>query len=199
MKQGSKEALAIILVFAISHLANDHCREYPADQKVEQEKVEITKDSQDEPKQESPKKAKKIKKVTRKVRMAQWKTIIQKAGSTYGVKECLISAIIVHESDGYCNVVSRAGAKGLMQLMDETANDMGVNDPMDPTQNIMGGTKYIGRLIRHYNGDIQLALAGYNAGPTVVKEYGGVPPYPETKQYIDRVLKSAGINQEKDS
>jgi soluble lytic murein transglycosylase-like protein len=85
--------------------------------------------------------------------------------------------------------VSRAGAIGLMQLMPEVALELGVEDPFDPRQNVMGGTKYLRRLLNLYNGNVPLALASYNAGATNVAQYGGVPPFPETQNYVKQITR----------
>ncbi|MDC0948147.1 lytic transglycosylase domain-containing protein [Gammaproteobacteria bacterium] len=111
---------------------------------------------------------------------------IQKAGETYGVDPILIHAIIKVESDYRPSVESVKGAKGLMQLMDATASDYGVLNPFDPQQNIEGGTAFLSDLFSQF-GDIDLVLAAYNAGPQRVREYNGVPPFKETKEYINRV------------
>lgn len=100
----------------------------------------------------------------------------------------LIYAVMMVESGGRSDVVSPKGAKGLMQLTDATASDMGVVDSLNPGQNIAGGAKYLRRLLDKYDGDIRLTLAAYNAGPGTVSKYNGVPPYSETRQYIEKVL-----------
>jgi soluble lytic murein transglycosylase-like protein len=84
--------------------------------------------------------------------------------------------------------VSHAGAVGLMQLMPHTAGEMYVQDPVDPAQNIMGGTRYLRWLANQFKGDMLLTLAAYNAGPDAVKKYGGVPPFEETRTYCKRVM-----------
>ena len=101
----------------------------------------------------------------------------------------LIKAIIMAESGGNPFAISPKGALGLMQLMPETANELSVSNPFDPEENIRGGTKYLSWLLKTYNGDLLSALAAYNAGPGTVKKFGGIPPYPETINYIKRVLK----------
>lgn len=113
---------------------------------------------------------------------------IKSHSESYGVDPNLVKAIIATESSGNSNAISSANAKGLMQLIDSTAKDMGVKNIFNPSDNIMGGTKYIRSLIDRYNGDINLALAAYNAGPGAVDKYNGVPPYKETQNYVNRVL-----------
>jgi hypothetical protein len=106
----------------------------------------------------------------------------------YGLQESLVFAVIRVESNGDPNAVSHAGAAGLMQLMPGTAHEMGVTNIIDPKQNIAGGTQYLSKLIKLFDGDIRLALAGYNAGPENVKKYRGIPPFRETQNYVRDVL-----------
>ncbi len=120
-------------------------------------------------------------------RLNKYDSIIEKAAKKYGVDKNLIKSVILTESAGKEDAVSSAKAKGLMQLMDQTAKDLGVENVWDPGENIMGGTKYLAEMLRQYNGDINLALAGYNAGPGNVDKFNGVPPFEETKNYITRV------------
>lgn len=115
-------------------------------------------------------------------------TIFNKAAQTCGVDVKLLKAIAKQESNFQTDVVSKAGAQGIMQLMPATAKAMGVKDAMNPEQNIMGGAKLIAQLLDKYDGDIKLALAGYNAGIGNVAKYHGIPPFDETKNYIKKVM-----------
>jgi soluble lytic murein transglycosylase len=103
------------------------------------------------------------------------------------LQPALVKAVIAAESNFDPQAVSRAGAQGLMQLMPATAEELGIQDPLRPVQNVRGGTRYLRLMIDRY-GDLERALAAYNAGPTAVDRYGGVPPYRETRDYVKRVL-----------
>ena len=120
-------------------------------------------------------------------RLAPFEDHIRQAARQHGVNPHLIKAVILAESSGNPQAVSPKGAKGLMQLMDSTAAQMGVRNPLDPAQNILGGTRYLARLLDQFNGNLELALAAYNAGPTAVKKHGGIPPYPETRRYVQKI------------
>jgi soluble lytic murein transglycosylase-like protein len=113
---------------------------------------------------------------------------IQAASQKYGVPAALIEAVIQQESGFNPSAESGAGAGGLMQLMPSTASGLGVTDVYDPAQSIDGGTHYLRDQLDRFGGNVQLALAAYNAGPGAVASYGGVPPYPETQSYVSDVL-----------
>lgn len=116
-----------------------------------------------------------------------YKDVIRDASVESGVDEAVIRAIIHAESAFNPRAMSLKGAQGLMQLMPGTANDMGVLDAFNPAQNIRGGARYLGLLMKNFNGDVRLAAAAYNAGPGAVQHYNGVPPYAETQVYVQRV------------
>ena len=113
--------------------------------------------------------------------------LIDEMAKQYDLEPALVRAVIRAESNFDPTCVSSAGAQGLMQLMPKTAQTVGVKDPFDPKQNVMGGMRYLKRMFKRFNGDLTLALAAYNAGPTAVTRYKGVPPYKETKRYVWKV------------
>jgi soluble lytic murein transglycosylase-like protein len=117
---------------------------------------------------------------------------IAEASARYSVPARLIRAVIVAESAFDHRAVSRTGACGLMQLMPETAALLGVSDPFDPRQNIHAGTRHLRAMMARFRSDLPLAIAAYNAGEKAVAAYGGIPPYPETREYVARVLRLYG-------
>lgn len=122
-------------------------------------------------------------------RLAKYAPLIQEAAAKHNVPVELICGVILQESGGNARATSPAGAKGLMQLMPATARRFGVKDIYDPRQNIDGGTAYLRFLIDRFKGNIELVLAGYNAGEANVEKYGNkVPPFAETKAYVPNVL-----------
>lgn len=114
--------------------------------------------------------------------------IIRSASNRYSVDAHLVRAVIKAESDFNAQARSPKGAQGLMQLMPDTARLHNVSNVYDPDENIDGGVRHLRLLLDRYQGDLRLTLAGYNAGIQAVEKYGGVPPYPETREYIRRVL-----------
>ena len=121
-------------------------------------------------------------------RFSRYGDVIREAAGLYQIPEELVRAVIKVESDYDPQAVSRVGAQGLMQLMPETAQRMQVRDVMDPRENVLGGVRYLRVLANMFNGDLQLTLAGYNAGENAVVRHGGIPPFDETEDYVARVL-----------
>jgi len=125
-----------------------------------------------------------------KVRLfPQLEEFIAPAASKYGVAPELVAAVIWAESSGDPNATSHRGARGLMQLMPETATELGVTTILDPRENVEGGTRYLRQMLDAHEGDVSLALAAYNAGPEAVRRYRGIPPYRETREYVGRVIR----------
>lgn len=121
------------------------------------------------------------------LRLDQYKDEIARAASDFGIDAALLRAVIHAESAFNPLALSAKGAQGLMQLMPGTASDLGIDDVFDPNSNIRGGAEYLSQLLKTFNGDERMATAAYNAGPGAVRKYGGVPPYDETKVYVQRV------------
>lgn len=116
--------------------------------------------------------------------------LVDKTCEKYNIDSKLVKALIQQESGFNPNAKSKAGALGLMQLMPKTAQGLGVNDPMDPKDNIDGGVRYLKQMLDKFHGNKILALAAYNAGPNAVEKYNGIPPYKETQNYVNSILKN---------
>ncbi len=120
-------------------------------------------------------------------RLRSYSNAIDRASQIYNIDKNLIKAVIAAESAGKKDAISKAGAKGLMQLMDGTASDLGVRNSFDPIENIMGGAKYLKMMLDKFDDNVDLALAAYNAGPGNVIKHKGIPPFEETRAYVSRV------------
>ena len=116
----------------------------------------------------------------------EWKRIIRKASRLHGLPESLIASVIHTESAFQAGAQSPKGAQGAMQIMPETQQELGLDDPFDPEANVLAGCAYLRKQLDRF-GSLELALAAYNAGPANVKKYGGIPPFPETRDYVARV------------
>jgi hypothetical protein len=114
--------------------------------------------------------------------------LLDQVGARHNLDVDLLASVVRAESGGNPRAVSRTGAQGLMQLMPQTAAQLGVGDSFRPDQNIQGGTAYLDALLVYYHDNLALALAAYNAGPAAVEKYHGVPPYRETRNYVARVI-----------
>ena len=129
-----------------------------------------------------------VDKATLDKRAGQWQALVTKHSKAHGVPAALVRAVMRVESCFNPRAVSRVGARGLMQLMPETAARLGVADSFDAEQNISGGVRYLSQLLVRFNNNTRLAVAAYNAGPSAVDAYRGVPPFPETRSYVQRVI-----------
>ena len=118
---------------------------------------------------------------------ARLNSIIAMQSRAHAVPPSLVHAVITQESGGDPSAISTAGAMGLMQLMPSTAASYGVTNPFNPNQNVAGGVAYLHDLLVRYHGNLSLALAAYNAGSGAVAKYGGIPPYAETRGYVQNV------------
>jgi len=118
---------------------------------------------------------------------SRFNAIIEEASALYGVNSALVKAVIQAESRFNPLAISPVGAKGLMQLMPMIAKEYGALDPLDAKQNVFAGVKYLSDLLDRYNGNVSMALAGYNAGPTAVRRFRGIPPYRETRGYVRKI------------
>lgn len=118
--------------------------------------------------------------------------LIDKVARAEGLDTALLRAVVATESNFDPDAISKKGALGLMQLMPETARRMGVTDPFHPAENLEAGARHLRRLIDRYRGELTLALSAYNAGERAVDRYKGIPPFPETQNYVQKVLKAYG-------
>jgi soluble lytic murein transglycosylase-like protein len=121
-------------------------------------------------------------------RVGKFGEMIQEAADQHELDTNLLKAVIATESGGNAAAASNKDAKGLMQLIDSTAADMGVKDVWNPRENILGGAKYLRQLLDRFDGNLALALASYNAGPAAVEKHRGIPPYKETREYVQKVM-----------
>jgi len=127
--------------------------------------------------------------VSMQQRAALYEPLIKKHAKTHNLEPELVSAVMRVESCYDKQAISRSGARGLMQLMPMTAASLGVNDSFDPDQNISGGVRYLAKMLARFNNKLEWGLAAYNAGPEAVEAYKGIPPYPETVSYVERIRK----------
>lgn len=130
-------------------------------------------------------------------RAKQWLPLVNKHAKAHGVPVALVRAVMRVESCFDAHAVSRVGARGLMQLMPDTATQLGVRDSFDADQNIAGGVRYLRLLLERFKNNTRLAVAAYNAGPMAVDAYHGIPPFPETRSYVQRVLAEYRVHNSK--
>jgi hypothetical protein len=123
-----------------------------------------------------------------KLSSADLHEMLSEAGQAHNLDVDLLASLVKAESNGNARAVSKAGARGLMQLMPSTASDLGVQDSFKPGENVRGGSTYLDALLTRYHEKLALALAAYNAGPAAVDKYHGIPPYHETRVYVARVI-----------
>jgi len=155
----------------------DHIEELPADAAAE-------------PVEDAPESAAKLQASAKKIAQPiDLNEVVNAASGTYRLDPDLVNSVIRAESGFNVHAVSPKGAQGLMQLMPKTASDLGVQNAFDPQANVEGGTRYLRELLERYDFDLVKALAAYNAGPQRVEQYGGVPPYYETKAYVARIVR----------
>jgi soluble lytic murein transglycosylase-like protein len=124
----------------------------------------------------------------RRLAASRWDAAIREAAERNGVDRELVKSVMLVESNFNARAISRKGARGLMQLMPETARRFGVTDRFDALENIRGGVAYLGALLKLFSGDVALAVAAYNAGESAVARHAGIPPFAETREYVRRVL-----------
>jgi len=120
---------------------------------------------------------------------SSYSDIISRSSEKYSLEEGLVHAVIKAESNYNSSAVSKKGALGMMQLMPGTARLLNVDNPLDAEENIGGGSRYLRQMLDEFNGNLDFAIAAYNAGPNAVKRHGGIPPYEETRTYVKRVKK----------
>lgn len=189
--------LATVAVFMLSGVASaDFYRYVDEDGVVHITNVPTTTKykwmmSERKPKASNPTESASYKKTTYSTKIptnSKYEDIIYNAAERYGIDPKLVKAIVKAESDFDSSAVSIAGARGLMQLMPETARIMGVRDIHDPEDNVEGGIKYLSKLLKMFDWKIPLAVAAYNAGENAVLKYGTIPPYSETQTYVKRVM-----------
>ncbi len=125
--------------------------------------------------------------------IAHYDDVIEEAAKRNDLSTPLLKALIHVESYFNPKAVSKKGALGLMQIMPENLALLNINDPFDPWENVMGGARYLKSMLERFSGQLDLALAAYNAGPTAVEKYNDIPPYPETQKYVQKVMKAFRI------